>query len=357
MANPLTVIKSKLPRRAAALISSEVNRRYLTGFASSDGYIFLSRGVSVFLTDSRYIEAAQAVVTALPVAEATDPFAQLKALCKANHISRLFVETESTTLNDFARLKKGLRGVHVNRRNALPDTTLRELRRIKSADEAACIRKAQGIAEAAFAHILQHIKVGMTEREIALELDYLMLRGGAQALSFETIAVAGENGSLPHGVPGERPVQQGDLLTLDFGAVYNGYHSDMTRTVAVGESTDKQREVYYTVRKAQQAALDKIAPGVPCREIDRAAREVIEAAGYGEYFRHSTGHGVGLEVHEAPTLYKKSDVVLAAGMVITVEPGIYLPGECGVRIEDMALVTEAGYENLTKTGKELISVI
>jgi len=168
--------------------------------------------------------------------------------------------------------------------------------------------------------------------------------------------VAGENGSKPHGVPSGRKLQAGDLLTLDFGAVVDGWHSDMTRTIAIGEPSDEQRKIYGIVLEAQLAALDKLGPGVSCKDVDFCARQMIEAAGYGEHFRHGTGHGVGLEVHEAPSLSRKSKDVLAPGMVVTVEPGIYLPGSCGVRIEDMALITETGYENLTKVKKELIVV-
>jgi len=310
----------------------------------------------VFLTDSRYIEAARAEITACPVEELKDAKAQLRALCKEHRVKRVFVETGRATLDEAARLRERLPGVWVEARDRRVDNALREIRLHKAPAEVECIRQAQGIAEAAFAYLLGVLKPGLTEREIALELDYAMLRGGAQALSFETIAVAGENGSRPHGVPGDRKLRLGDLLTLDFGAVVGGYHSDMTRTVAVGEPGGEQRRVYEIVLEAQRAALEMLAPGVACKEIDAAARRVIEDAGYGERFRHGTGHGVGLEIHEAPTLSRKSKDVLAPGMVVTVEPGIYLPGKCGVRIEDMALITETGYENLTRAEKELMIV-
>ena len=338
------------------LLTAPVSRRRLTGFESSDGMLFLAQGKAVFLTDSRYIEAARAAVAACAVAELRETGPQLRALCKEHRVKRLFIETQSATLGEAARLRALLPGVWIEARDSRADKRLREIRLYKTQEEAECIRRAQGIAERAFAYILGVIKPGMTEREIALELDYAMLRGGARALSFETIAVTGENGSKPHGVPGERKLQAGDLLTLDFGAVADGYHSDMTRTIAIGEPGEEQRKIYKIVLEAQLAALNALAPGVACKEIDARARRLIEAAGYGEHFRHGTGHGVGLEIHEAPSLSRKSKDVLAPGMVVTVEPGIYLPGKCGVRIEDMALITENGYENLTKADKALIVV-
>ena len=347
-------IQKNLPARTAALVSSPVSRRRLTGFESSDGLLFIAPCTALFLTDSRYIEAAKAEITACPVEELKETGPQLRALCKEHRVKRLFVETGYATLDGAARLRKQLPGVWIETRDSRVDQHLRTLRMHKASNEVDCIRQAQAVAEKAFEYILGFIKPGMSEREIALELDYAMLRDGAQAVSFETIAVAGENGSKPHGVPGERPVRAGDLLTLDFGAVVDGYHSDMTRTVAIGEPGEEQRKVYGIVLEAQLAALAKLAPGVPCGEIDEAARSIIKDAGYGDHFRHGTGHGVGLEIHEAPGLSRKSKDVLAPGMVVTVEPGIYLPGSCGVRIEDMALITENGYENLTRAEKTLI---
>jgi len=356
MTNYILQIQKALPLRTAALVSSPVSRRCLTGFESSDGLIFLAQGRAVFLTDSRYIEAARAAVSACPVEELRDAAKQLRALCKECRAKRLFVETEHTTLAEVLRLRKQLPGVWLEIRDSRVDKHLRAIRMHKTPEEADCVRRAQGIAETAFDYILGIIKPGMTEREIALELDYAMLRGGAEALSFETIAVAGENGSKPHGVPGDRLLCKGDLLTLDFGAVVDGCHSDMTRTIAIGEPGEEQRKIYGIVLEAQLTALDMLAPGVACSEIDKRARDVIENAGYGEHFRHGTGHGVGLEIHEAPNLSRRSKDVLAPGMVVTVEPGIYLPGKCGVRIEDMALIIETGYENLTHANKDLIII-
>ena len=201
---------------------------------------------------------------------------------------------------------------------------------------------------------MKFIKVGVTEKEIALELDFYMLSHGAEAVSFETIAVSGKNSSMPHGVPTDKKIENGDFITMDFGAVYNGYHSDMTRTVIVGEPTEKQKEVYETVLKAQTEALAVLKAGVSGVDADKAARDIIDAKGYKENFGHGTGHGVGIEIHESPNLSPYSKAILETGNIVTVEPGIYIPDEFGVRIEDMALITEDGYINLTSCEKELI---
>ena len=227
-------------------------------------------------------------------------------------------------------------------------------REIKEAEEIECIKKAQSIAEAAFNHVLTFIKPGVTEKQIALELDFYMLSHGAEAVSFETIAVTGAKSSMPHGVPDDTIVKDGDFITMDFGAVYKGYHSDMTRTVAVCNVSDKQKKIYDIVLKAQENALSVLKSGLSCAQADKAARGIIEDAGYGDYFGHGTGHGVGVEIHEEPSLSPRSKQTLKEGDVVTVEPGIYLPSEFGVRIEDMALITKDGYENLTSAPKELI---
>ncbi|MDR0531203.1 MAG: aminopeptidase P family protein [Oscillospiraceae bacterium] len=345
-------LRKALPERAAGLVVSPVGRRYCTGFASSDGYLLLCREAALFLTDSRYIEAARQTIAGLPVEELADAPKQLRAFCKAHGVRRLFLEHGFATLEQFARLRRWLPGVYIER-GPLLTQALHGLRAVKSTEEIANIRAAQAIAEAALAHALSLPLVGMSERELALALDFYMLRHGAQSLAFETIAVAGENGANPHGVPGSRAIRPGDLITMDFGCVVNGLHSDMTRTVAAGAISDEQQRIYEIVLRAQRAALERLGPGVACRDIDAAARDVIKAAGYDAYFRHGTGHGVGYEIHEAPVLSPKSNEILRPGMVVTVEPGIYVPGFCGVRIEDMVLITEKGYENLTAAGKDV----
>lgn len=332
-----------------ALIISPENRRYFTGFESSDGYLFATKNGSVFLTDSRYIEAAQQQIA---VCDCEEMKMSLADYAERFHCERLMVESDRLTVSQLKTLRRNLPCVKLT--TVGTDRLIDSLRAVKRVDELEKIIKAQRIAEAAFEHILDFIEVGKTEKEIALELDYFMLSHGAEGLSFETIAISGANTSKPHGVPTDKKVENGDFITMDYGAIVDGYHSDMTRTVAVGNIGDKQKNVYETVLKAQLCALELIKSGVKCAEVDKAARETIAEAGYGEYFRHSTGHGVGVEIHEKPNLSPKATDSLQLGNVVTVEPGIYIPGEFGVRIEDMAFVTENGYENLTKASKELI---
>lgn len=339
-----------MPRGTAALILTDVNRRYLTGFPSSLGYLFVSGEEAVFYTDSRYIEAAEKNVSGCAVrlfSRLSDTLEEaVRELCP----DRLLVE-EEVTVSTLRRLE-ALTPCPVEA-DTLSEA-ISALRRIKSAGETDCIRQAQRIAEEAFDRLLPRIRPGVSERELAIELDYTMRRLGAEEISFETICVSGANSSMPHGVPGERRLQKGDFITFDFGAVWKGYHSDMTRTVALGSVDADMERVYATVLSAQETALAALRPGLPCSDGDRAARSVIEAAGYGRYFGHGTGHSAGLEIHEEPRLSPNCTAVLEPGMIMTVEPGIYLPGRFGVRIEDMVRITETGCENLTGTSKELL---
>ena len=339
----------------AALIVTPFNRRYFTEFESSDGFLLVTRKGSIFYTDSRYIEAACNSIKCCDVEEGRNVFAQMKDYLEERNVRTVAVEASGMTLAEFGRLtsNENMKNFSFVSDNSL-DTAISVFRRVKSSEEKEKILAAQKIAEDAFLHILNFIKPGKTEKEIQLELDFFMLKNGADALSFDTIAVSGKNSSMPHGVPTDKPVENGDFITMDFGAVVDGYHSDMTRTVAVGFVTDEQREVYDTVLKAQLASIDVIKASVSCFDADKAARDIIVNAGYGEYFGHGTGHGVGVEIHELPNLSPKSTMTLEKGNIVTVEPGIYLPGKFGVRTEDMVLVTENGCENLTKSQKSLI---
>ncbi len=337
----------------AALIFSEANRFYYTGFAASDGALLVKPNGAVFYTDSRYTEAAERKLGKAYVRDSAKLYEALNETFRSEGIKTVAVENDRLTLQEFSRLRKELPEV-----SFVSDETLtvliNEARGVKTNAETEQIKAAQRIAEAAFDYILGFIKPGLTEKEVQLELDYRMLRSGADALSFDTIAVSGVNSSLPHGVPSDKKIEPGDFLTLDFGAVKNGYHSDMTRTVAVGSVNEEQKRVYETVLHAQLASLELLKEGVSCFDADKAARDVIKAAGWGDCFGHGTGHGVGVEIHEYPRLSPLSGAVLKAGNVVTVEPGIYLPGKFGVRIEDMALITETGSVNLTNCPKELI---
>ena len=336
----------------AVIIYSPENRRYFSGFPSSDGYLVVTKNDAVLFNDSRYIEAAQknARCRALQVTRAS---IEIKQYLKDNGILRAYTERERVTVSISDFFKTAFLPCRTTPSKKL-EKKIDELRRIKTAEEIESIKKAQAIAEDAFEYILTFIKPGVTEKQIALELDFYMLSHGAEALSFETIAVTGAKSSMPHGVPDDTVVKNGDFITMDFGAVYNGYHSDMTRTVAVGNISDEQKEIYNIVLSAQKAALKILKKGLPCCDADKAARDIIKNAGYGDYFGHSTGHGVGIEIHEKPNLAPKSDHILEVGNIVTVEPGIYIPDKFGVRIEDMALITENGCENLTSTPKELI---
>ena len=240
--------------------------------------------------------------------------------------------------------------------NNILDKLISNMRIIKSSDEIAKIEKAQQITEEAFLELLNIVKPGVTEAELALELEFLMRKKGAEGVSFDLITITGKKTSMPHGVPGNEAVQRGDFVTFDIGAIYDGYHSDMTRTIAVGEVSDFQREIYNIVLEAQLTAISKVKAGVKASDVDKAARDVIKSKGYGDYFKHSTGHGVGLDIHEQPFVSPKSEAILSPGMIITVEPGIYLPDRFGVRIEDMGAVTKDGYRNFATLSKELIVV-
>ena len=341
-------------KNAAALIMSEENICYFTSFHSSNGYLIVTGEKAYFFTDSRYIEAAQNKITSCDeVLLLKSMKEELVPFINSLNKNELYVEAERITLSRYTELKTLFSGVTVNGNGEL-DKKISEIRTVKNREQVNTIIKAQRIAEKAFDYILTFIKEGVTEKEIALALEYFMLKNGADALSFDTIAVSGKNSSMPHGVPGDKKIEKGDFITMDYGAVCDFYHSDMTRTVAVGEVSSKQIEVYETVLKAQEEAFRVMKAGVATKEVDKAARDVIVNKGYGDFFGHGLGHGVGVEIHELPSLNPSSSAILEVGNIVTNEPGIYLPGEFGVRIEDMALITEDSYENLTVCEKKLI---
>lgn len=336
----------------AALIITHIARRYLTGFPSSLGYLLITKESAELFVDGRYFEAAEKSVTNVSVTKLERLSVQMKERMGRMNLNTILLETGITValLNDMTKMLDGAETVA----SAALSSLLTELRMVKTDDEIEQVIKAQRIAEKALCEVLEFIRPGVSERDIALQLDFTMRRLGAEDISFGTIAVSGENSSLPHGVPGGRLVCDGDFVTMDFGATCNGYHSDMTRTVAVGHVTDEMNTVYHTVLSAQAAVIKVVCPGITGKSADAAARDVISRAGYGEYFTHSTGHGVGLEIHEAPGLSIYSEHRLVSGNLVTDEPGIYLPGKFGVRIEDMLLVTDDGCRNLTNAPKELL---
>lgn len=338
----------------AALIFSDINILYYTGFPIQDSCLLVTEKEAFLYTDSRYTEAASDAIGAEFVVDSTGRmFGMLKDYFENNGIKTVAIEADRLTVAELDSLKKRIPDVEFISDGKLSSAT-NGLREIKTEVQLNKIIEAQRIAELAFDYICDFIEPGMTEKEVQLALDYFMLSNGADALSFETICVAGKKTSMPHGVPGDNIIKAGDFVTMDYGATVDGWHSDMTRTVAVGYATDKMKEIYNTVLAAQEASLSFLAPGKKCSDADAAARDVIKAAGYGEYFGHGTGHGVGVEIHEAPSVSTRSQSVLTPGHIVTVEPGIYIPGEFGVRIEDMAYITADGATDLTQCPKELI---
>ncbi|MBO4341849.1 MAG: aminopeptidase P family protein [Clostridia bacterium] len=345
-------LKNELKAGEAFLISSPENRRYYTDFEASDGYLLVTPKKAVLFADGRYIEAAQGKAKNCDEVRLLKKVSEdVKSALEAEGITKVYTEEEKLTLREFKALEKA---IELELAPEKTDELTRNLRRKKSLEEKERIIKAQRIAEGAFEHILSFIKEGVTEKEIRLELEFYMLKNGADGLSFETIAISGKNTSMPHGVPTGKPVEKGDFITMDYGALYRGYHSDMTRTVALGYVRDEQEKVYNTVLEAQKAAIEAVIPGAKCAGADAAARQIIEKAGYAEFFTHGTGHGVGIDIHEPPTVSYRSEETLRPGDVVTAEPGIYLPGKFGVRIEDMLYVTENSAENLTEAPRNLI---
>lgn len=337
----------------ALLVSKPENRYYLSGFTGSSGWLLISPKVSLLFTDFRYVEQAaqQApefeMVRCSPGGLAGTLGEELRKL----GLGSFGFEREHLTYGEFENLSR-LAAVR-----PLPAPPLVErLRAVKQPEELVAVRRAIKAAEEAWNEVRPMIKPGRSERELALELEWRMRRKGAQAVSFEIIAASGPRGALPHGIASDRRLACGEMITVDFGCRIDGYCSDMTRTVSLGRAPEILRAVYGLVRRAQEEACQAVRPGITGHELDAVARRIIAEAGWGDNFGHGLGHGVGLEVHEAPRLAPISEEPLQAGMVVTIEPGVYLPGIGGVRIEDMVLVTESGGEVLTSLPKELLKL-
>ena len=337
----------------AILLTDENDRRFATGFPSSDGAVIVTVHQAFFITDARYIEAARAALTGIAQVLLCSREAPMRTLVQGilreANVQILGGEEQTTSYAEFTAYEQ-LFGLKLQPAQNL----IRNLRASKQPEELAMMYQAQQITDETFAQICTVIRPGMTEREIAAELIYRMLRLGAEGTSFDPIVLTGPDTSMPHGVPGDRRVAAGDFVTMDFGCIYDGYCSDMTRTVAVGHVTDEMQTVYDTVLNAQLAGIAACKAGVTGRDVDAAGRKIIEAAGYGDAFGHGFGHGVGLEIHEAPVASPRGGAPLPAGSIVTAEPGIYLPGKFGVRIEDMLYVIEDGCIDLTDASKQLI---
>lgn len=335
------------------LISDEKNQRYASGFPFTDGAVLVGREKAWLITDSRYIEAAEKAAGSALTVQLYDRRQPLKELLRRDikeaGIERLAAEEDKLSHREYLEYEKAL-GLEFKPCGNM----LRELRASKSEEELRYMQQAQDIAELALEDVLHVIRPGMTEREVMAELVYSMLRHGSEGNSFDPIVVTGEKTSMPHGTPGDKLIKAGDFVTMDFGCLKNGYCSDMTRTVAVGHATEEMKTVYDIVLRAQLAGIAAARPGIPGREIDAAARKVIEEAGYGAWFGHGFGHGLGLDIHEYPSANPSGLAPMPEGAVCSAEPGIYLPGRFGVRIEDVMVLEKGGSRLLTKAKKELI---
>ncbi len=334
----------------ALLVTYGPDVRWLTGFTGSSGAVAIRGGRAALFTDGRYTTQARAEVGELKVyvKEKTSAVSLALKWLGARGATRCMFDTRQTTVAALEAMRKALPKGVAKRGFFVPGEALvAGLREVKSAEEAKRMRKAALLGCQLFDRVLEHIVPGNTEIGVALELEYAARQAGAEAMSFETIVASGKRSALPHGRATTQKLPRRGFVTLDFGVVLGGYCSDMTRTVHLGKASGREWDVYHSVLEAQEAAVAAVGPGVTCAAVDQAARSVLEKAGLGKYFSHSTGHGVGLEIHEGPRIAAGVEQVLEPGMVVTVEPGAYLPEEFGVRIEDMVLVTETGGAALT----------
>lgn len=351
----LEMVRAKLKETSldALLVQSSVNRRYLSGFTGSAGALVIGRERAWILVDFRYVEQAKTEAPDFELLRFDTILPRLAELFQAAALKRVGFEAAHVSVVDLQRMEQDIPDV-----DWVPtEAWVEEIRGSKDADELAVMQQAIDLADEAFEHILGFLTPGRTEKEVALELEFFMRRRGAERLAFPSIVASGPNGALPHAVPSDRALEQGDLVTLDFGCVVDGYASDMTRTVAIGKVDERGRELHDLVLEAQLTGIRAVRPGRLGKEVDAEARSVIEQAGYGEYFGHGLGHGVGLEVHEEfPRLSTRGEVELKPGMVCSVEPGVYIPGWGGIRIEDLVVVTSEGCRVLSRSNKELLIV-
>jgi Xaa-Pro aminopeptidase len=337
----------------ALLVTNSYNRRYMSGFTGSSGALVITADKAVLLTDFRYrSQAPQQAVHYQIVEHKPKLIESVQELLNDWNIQELAFEQQDVPYGAYAAYAAFLSGIQL-----VPTSNLiEELRMVKDDDELAVMQEAAELADRTFEHMLGFLKPGLKESEVALELEFFMRHHGATSTSFETIVASGERSALPHGKASERVLQNNEFVKMDFGAYYKGYCSDITRTVVLGQPTPKHREIYDIVLEAQLQTLEGIKPGMSGAEGDALARDVIKRYGYGDFFGHGTGHGLGMEIHEAPRLSLQGDVVLKPGMTVTVEPGIYLPDFGGVRIEDDIVITETGMRRLTQSSKDFIII-
>ena len=339
----------------AILVISEKNRLYFTGFASTFGYlVLLPNNINVFITDPRYYEMAQSLekdgVKVVQIANGVGAVDTLNDIFSQYGVKTVGYEDTELTVSEYLSLKDSLPKFEL----VSVGNDINFVRSFKTAEEIDYVKKAQSVTDVAFSKILDVIKPGITEKEIAVELEYLMAKNGAEGLAFDTIIASGINSSKPHAHPTDKVVELGDAVTMDFGARYHGYCSDMTRTVFVGNPSEEMRKIYNVVLLAQKMGINNSYCGMGGKELDSFCREVIKSNGYEQYFTHGTGHSLGIDIHEKPTANSRSTDILKANQFITCEPGIYIPGVGGVRIEDLLLIQEDSVIDLTTSDKNII---
>ncbi|RNB90273.1 aminopeptidase P family protein [Brevibacillus fluminis] len=336
----------------ALLVTNAQNRRYLTGFTGSAGIVLITKTEAFLFVDFRYVEQAHAQAKGYTIeylVAKEDVYREVARRVEELGIKALGFEQSQLSFELYNKYADTVRTELVPLSGAVE-----RLRMIKDSAELALIRKAAEISDAAFSHITGFIRPGVTELDVANELEFTMRKLGASSSAFDIIIASGARSALPHGVASSKVIEKGDMVTLDFGAYYQGYRSDMTRTLAVGEPREELKNIYKIVLEALERGLAGIKPGITGREADAFTRDFITQKGFGDKYGHGSGHGIGLDIHEEPFMSTKCDVVLEQGMVLTVEPGIYLPGIGGVRIEDNIVLTEYGNERLTSSPKELL---
>ena len=333
----------------AVIISSPHNLRYFSGFSGGEGLLLITKNERFLFTDSRYIESAENEASDFSVKEGGLKLCAeiVKSLC----LEKIAYEDKFVTVSEFSRITSLLAAEFYGK-----SEEIEALRAVKEPFEVELIKEAEHIGDMAFSHILSYIKDGVSENDIAAELEYFMRKQGATKTSFDTIVISGKKTSMPHGMPSDKKIKNGDFVTMDFGCIYKGYCSDMTRTVVIGKASNEQKKIYDVVKAAQSAGLEAIKAERSGYEADKAARDIIDDAGYGKYFGHSLGHGVGLLIHEMPLLSPNYRGIMKENMVVSCEPGIYIPGKMGVRIEDLVLVTAENPVIFSKSSKDLIEI-
>jgi Xaa-Pro aminopeptidase len=354
MEHRLQRLRNELEKRNvdAMLVMEPLNRRYLTGFTGTAGIAVVTKEKAIFITDFRYTAQAKLQAPHFQVQEHSNAQQAACEVLKQLSVRNVAFESDFVNYDQYVKLQEASNPIEL-----VPVVGLLEtLRQFKDPQELEIMKAAAKIADDAFLHIVDWIRPGLTEREVALELEIFMRKQGADSSSFDTIVASGPRSALPHGVATDKVIEKNEFVKMDFGALYKGYCSDITRTICLGKPNDKHKAIYDIVLEAQLKSLDEIKPGMTGKEADAIARDLIAAHGFGESFGHSLGHGLGMAVHENPRLSKVSDDVLQPGMVVTVEPGIYLPDFGGVRIEDDIVITETGIEKLTHSTKELLLI-